>query len=386
MSDLPGTVKEPKALSDASSTLQRPVILINGMGSNFDSLWRRNGWVDKLQAAGRTVIGVDLPGHGASKDAVGRDAADLILDEAAKHGSVDAIGFSAGAWALLLAASERQDLFERIAVLGAADAVLTGGMHTEAMNQPLIDGLRSAEPTDNPMLTLLRGVIADAGNDPEAVAGYLASSKRFVTVEGLSLITADALVIDGSADGAGQSELVAKAIPEAERVTIEGADHFDIPSITQCALGEQRHRVISEQPGHAATTFRIWHRHRGHRHNRFTDDTKRRPTRRQYLQIRAAAQQGGRQRRNLIEQMFTVVQHQQQMAARQRVDQRLQGIPRVLTGYTQRSQDGLGQQCWIRQFCEFDEPHTVRIGAPAVPCHPLCHACLADSTDTGQSD
>jgi pimeloyl-ACP methyl ester carboxylesterase len=234
MSDLPGTVKETKALSEASAALQRPVILINGMGSNFDSLWRRNGWVDKLQAAGRTVIGVDLPGHGASKDAVGRDAADLILHEAAKHGSVDAIGFSAGAWALLLAASEQQDLFERIAVLAAADAVLTGGMHTEAMNQPLIDGLRSGEPTDNPMVTLLRGVIADAGNDPEAIGGYLASSKRFVTVEGLSLITADALVIDGGADGAGQSELVAKTIPQAEHVTLKGADHFDIPSITQC--------------------------------------------------------------------------------------------------------------------------------------------------------
>ncbi len=221
-------------MSDARTTLQRPVILINGMGSNFDSLWRRNGWVDRLQAAGRTVIGVDLPGHGASEDAVGRDAADLILDEAGKHGSVDAIGFSAGAWALLLAASEQPDLFERIAVLGAADAVMTGGMYTAAMNQPLIDALRSAEPTDNPMVTGLRAMIADAGNDPEAVAGYLASSKRFVAVEGLSGITADALVIDSSADGAGQSELVAKTIPSAEHVTLEGADHFEIPTVTQC--------------------------------------------------------------------------------------------------------------------------------------------------------
>ncbi|HET6295731.1 MAG TPA: alpha/beta fold hydrolase [Kribbella sp.] len=221
-------------MSDASTVLRRPVILINGMGSNFDSLWRRNGWVDQLEAAGRTVIGVDLPGHGASKDAVGRDAADLILDEAAKHGAVDAIGFSAGAWALLLAASEQPNLFGRIAVLAAADAVMTSGMHSGAMNQPLIDGLRSAEPTDNPMVMLLRGVIADAGNDPEAVAGYLASSKRFVTVEGLSLIKADALVVDGSADGAGQSDLVAKTIPMAEHVTLEGADHFEIPGTTQC--------------------------------------------------------------------------------------------------------------------------------------------------------
>ncbi|MFF1817657.1 alpha/beta fold hydrolase [Kribbella sp. NPDC058245] len=221
-------------MSEASATLARPVVLINGMGSNFDSQWRRNGWVDQLEAAGRTVIGVDLPGHGMSKDAVGRDAADLILDEAAKHGSVDAIGFSAGAWALLLAASEQPALFGRIAALAAADAVLTGGLHSAAMNQPLVDALRSPEPTDNPMVSLLRGIIADAGNDPAAVAGYLASSKRFVTLEGLGRITADALVIDGSADGAGQSELVAKTIPNAEHVTLDGADHFEIPGTTKC--------------------------------------------------------------------------------------------------------------------------------------------------------
>src|SRR6267378_5985918 len=138
-------------MSDSSAALQRPVILINGMGSNFDSLWRRNGWVDKLAAAGRTVIGVDLPGHGASKDAVGRDAADLVLDEAAKHGSVDGIGFSAGAWALLLAASEQPGLFERIAVLGAADMMLTAGPGVEAHLQEMAEELRSTEPTDNPM-------------------------------------------------------------------------------------------------------------------------------------------------------------------------------------------------------------------------------------------
>ena len=220
--------------SPVSAALGRPVILINGMGSNFDSLWRRNGWVDKLEEAGRAVIGVDLPGHGANQDAAERDAADLLLDEAAKHGSVDAIGFSAGAWALLLAASERPDLFERIAVLAAADAVMTGGMHSAAMNQPLIDALRSSEPTDNPMVTFLRAVIADAGNDPASVADYLAADKRFVTVEGLSLITANALVIDGSADGAGQSALVATTIPKAEHVTLDGADHFEIPTLAKC--------------------------------------------------------------------------------------------------------------------------------------------------------
>ncbi|MFD4558924.1 alpha/beta fold hydrolase [Streptomyces sp. NPDC058469] len=213
----------------------RPVILINGMASNFETQWRRGGWVDSLEAAGRTVIGVDLPGHGENTDAVGRDAADLILEEAAKHGSVDAIGFSAGAWALLLAASEQPALFERIAVLGAADMVLTAGLHHENMQQPLVEALRSAEePTDNLMALLIRTMIADAGNDREAVAGHLASSHRFVTVEGLGAIKATTLVVDGGSDGAGPSDLVAEKIPNATRFTVDGADHFDIPTSKEC--------------------------------------------------------------------------------------------------------------------------------------------------------
>jgi pimeloyl-ACP methyl ester carboxylesterase len=218
-----------------NSSSERPVILIHGIATNTDTLWRKTGWVDSLEASGRAVIGVDLPGHGASKDAVDRDAADLLLDEVAKHGSVDAIGFSAGAWALLLAASEQPAAFERIAALGAADMVLTGGMQMEAMQRPLIEALRStAEPTDNPMGMMLRAMIADAGNDRDSVADYLAASKRFATVEGLAGITASTLIVEGGSDVAGPSELVSQSIPNSERVVIEGVDHFEIPINAEC--------------------------------------------------------------------------------------------------------------------------------------------------------
>jgi pimeloyl-ACP methyl ester carboxylesterase len=218
-----------------NSSSKRPVILIHGIATNTDALWRKAGWVDSLEASGRTVIGVDLPGHGAAKDALDRDAADLVLDEAIKHGSVDAIGFSVGAWALLLAASERPRAFERIAILGAADMVLLGGMQAEAMQRPLIEALRStAEPTDNPMAMMLRAMIADAGNDRDSVAGYLAANKRFATVEGLAGITASTLIIEGGSDMAGPSDLVTQVIPNSERIVIAGADHFEIPTNEQC--------------------------------------------------------------------------------------------------------------------------------------------------------
>ena len=219
----------------ANSSSERPVLLIHGIATNTDALWRKTGWVDSLEASGRTVIGVDLPGHGASRDAVDRDAADLLLDEVAKHGSVDAIGFSVGAWALLLAASEQPAAFERIAILGAADMVLTGGMQAEAMQRPLIDALRStAEPTDNPMAMMIRAMIADSGNDRSSVADYLAASKRFATAEGLAGITAATLVVEGGSDMAGPSDLVAASIPKSERLVIEGVDHFEIPTNAEC--------------------------------------------------------------------------------------------------------------------------------------------------------
>jgi pimeloyl-ACP methyl ester carboxylesterase len=214
---------------------ERPVILIHGIAMTTDALWRRAGWVDSLEASGRTVIGVDLPGHGASRDTTDRDAADLVLEEAAKFESVDAIGFSAGAWALLLAASEQPGAFRRIAVLGAGDMVMTGAMYTPAMQRPMVEALRSPEESaDDPMATAIRAMIADAGNDRDAVADYLEADKRFATVEGLAGITAATLVVEGGEDEAGPSDLVAKTIPNSERVVIEGAHHFEIPSNVQC--------------------------------------------------------------------------------------------------------------------------------------------------------
>jgi alpha-beta hydrolase superfamily lysophospholipase len=60
------------------------VILIHGIATSTDAPWRKAGWVDSIEASGRIVIGVDLHGHGTSRDAVDRDAADLVLEAASK--------------------------------------------------------------------------------------------------------------------------------------------------------------------------------------------------------------------------------------------------------------------------------------------------------------
>ena len=41
-----------------------PVVLVHGFASSFERNWREPGWVDLLEEEGRSVIGVDLLGHG----------------------------------------------------------------------------------------------------------------------------------------------------------------------------------------------------------------------------------------------------------------------------------------------------------------------------------
>ncbi|MFI1016398.1 alpha/beta fold hydrolase [Streptomyces sp. NPDC020965] len=222
------------AANSSPSPSDRPVVLIHGFGSSTEALWRKAGWIDAFEAAGRMVIGVDLPGHGTEKNNVERDPADVLLALAAEHGPIDAVGFSAGSWAVLTAAGEQPELFHRIAVLGAADVVLTQSLHTREMQAPMIAAILTAEaPKDNPMASVILGLIAEAGNDPEAVAGYLRTDKRFCTRESLAAITSPTLVVEGVDDMAGSSALVSQAIPNGELLSIPGAGHFDIPAREQ---------------------------------------------------------------------------------------------------------------------------------------------------------
>ena len=81
-----------------------PVVLVHGWGGSFASTWQDNGFTELLRDAGRTVIGVDLLGHGtAPKPHDPQAYADLTtrVVDALPDEPVDAIGFSLGAMTLL---------------------------------------------------------------------------------------------------------------------------------------------------------------------------------------------------------------------------------------------------------------------------------------------
>ena len=72
---------------------------MHGWGGSFEQTWESTGFTELLRDAGRTVIGVDLLGHGtAPKPHETAAYADLTtrVRDACPGEPVDAIGFSLG--------------------------------------------------------------------------------------------------------------------------------------------------------------------------------------------------------------------------------------------------------------------------------------------------
>lgn len=62
--------------------VDEPVLLIHGFASNTLFNWVKTGWLGPLAEAGRSIICVDLPGHGASAevDPTGLSTSDVLAD------------------------------------------------------------------------------------------------------------------------------------------------------------------------------------------------------------------------------------------------------------------------------------------------------------------
>lgn len=214
-----------------------PVLLIHGVGSSFERNWRAPGWVDLLAEQGRDVVGVELPGHGAevARGAPDRDAADLILERAARFAQVDAVGFSAGGFALMRAASREPGRFGRIALLAVADSGLGDAAGPGSMTADAIaDVLVSDVETEDQMALVIRRLVRTAGNDPAAVAGFLRSRQPRVTRAQLAQITAEVLVVEGTADVTGAADVITESIAGAGRLQLNGVDHFAVPNSLRC--------------------------------------------------------------------------------------------------------------------------------------------------------
>ncbi|MFI1293261.1 alpha/beta fold hydrolase [Streptomyces sp. NPDC020792] len=215
---------------------KRPVLLIHGMGSSYRHNWVAPGWADLLHESGREVIGVELPGHGVQGRAGDptRVAADVLLEAASKSAPVDAIGFSAGGYALMVAASRQPELFGAVALLGVADSGLRESRVGEVAMNAIAACLESEEEPADGMGRLMRRLIDTAGNDRAAVAAFVRSRQPYAGADDLAAVSARCLVVEGGADTSGPADRIAASIPRSSRVVLKGVDHFAIPGDVGC--------------------------------------------------------------------------------------------------------------------------------------------------------
>lgn len=183
-------------LPDGGARPMRPVLLLHGFASSSQLNWHNTGWVNTLTAAGRTVITVDLPGHGRSAAPAdpaayrpSRIRADLLqlltdagvlpLADDDPASGVDIVGYSLGsrlAWEL---GATQPDLVHRMVLGGPgssdplADFDLAGAREFLAGRSETADGV-TAE--------LLRMAQVIPGNDMAALLGMVEAIKeeRFV--------------------------------------------------------------------------------------------------------------------------------------------------------------------------------------------------------------
>jgi pimeloyl-ACP methyl ester carboxylesterase len=210
--------------------------MIHGIGSTYQNNFGRAGWQDILEEAGRTVHPVELPGHGRNRAIAGPvpEVAESIIDVARSYGSVDAIGFSAGGYALLVAASRQPELFAAAAFLGVSDAGMQENHDGSAGMQEIADALLAEDEGPYGMPRMLRRLCEVAGNDRAAVAAYALSEQPSPSLAQLQRVQARCLVVEGGADLTGPAIEVAAALPRAQRVIVNGADHFSLPSDVRC--------------------------------------------------------------------------------------------------------------------------------------------------------
>lgn len=205
-----------------------PVVLLHGFSSSASGDYLSTGWQKDLNAAGRGVIAVDLPGHGDSP-AVG-SAGEVptsavvaaILDaisSVAPEGEFDVIGYSLGgrlAWELPGASAR-----VRRAVLGGVSPFDPFA----AIDAAALDAAIAGAPPADPLVGAISAMVTAPGSDTASLARLVAGlgSEAFAPEAGARAVPT--LLVAGADDQLAQGvEALAGALPQASLIRVPG-DH-----------------------------------------------------------------------------------------------------------------------------------------------------------------
>jgi pimeloyl-ACP methyl ester carboxylesterase len=207
-----------------------PVLLVHGFASSFARNWQEPGWVDLLEEEGRTVIGLDLLGHGTSAKPTDPEAyigLERSVQEAMPDtGRVDAIGFSLGGRLLLRLAADEPERFRRIVIGGVGDSIFSAS-DPEPASQAILRG--QPGPGDPPSAGAFARFAQAPGNDPAALAACMRRPSAPLTEKELAGADVPILIVLGDRDFAGPADRLLAALPQGRLAPVSGADHFGLP-------------------------------------------------------------------------------------------------------------------------------------------------------------
>jgi pimeloyl-ACP methyl ester carboxylesterase len=206
-----------------------PVLLVHGWGGSFESTWQENGFTELLRDAGRTVIGVDLLGHGAAPKPQDPEAYhDLTarVVESLPDTPVDAIGFSLGAITLLQLAVVQPHRFNRLVLAGIGRSLFDTD---DSRTHRIVAALEGHGDPDDNLARMFVQYASQPGNDIGALTAVMKRPRPAMQPELLATATCPTLVVIGDRDFAGPGQPLVDALPNATLRTLPNVDHFATP-------------------------------------------------------------------------------------------------------------------------------------------------------------
>ena len=207
-----------------------PLLMVHGWGGSHRDTWQRSGVEQLVNDAGTTVIGVDLLGHGTSdKPHDPADYADLSAPIrnaiGARTTSVDAVGFSLGAIALLDAAMHNPNYFRRLMLVGIGDDLLEPHDPTETAR--IVSGIDGTAKSDDILAHQFANYAKSPNNDSLALrASLLRPRKSPPTQEDLQKIDAKVVLAVGDRDFVLPADRLAQSFKDCRLVILKNCDHF----------------------------------------------------------------------------------------------------------------------------------------------------------------
>ena len=202
---------------------------MHGWGGSFESTWQQNGFTELLRDAGRSVIGVDLLGHGTAEKPHDPQAYDNIaagvLDVMPPE-PVDAIGFSLGAITLLQVAIEQPQRFNRLVLAGIGATLFDPD---ESRTRRIVAALEGHGDPDDNLSRMFVQYANQSGNDIIALTALMKRPRHPLDPGMLASVTCPTLVVLGDRDFAGPGDPLVEALPDATLRTLRNVDHFATP-------------------------------------------------------------------------------------------------------------------------------------------------------------